>query len=142
MSLLDGPSVHLSWKELACKDGTPYPEVFKVNGTGRKVAFMFESIRQLYGLPIVIFSSFRTPEHNKKIGGAKRSQHLLGKALDLQPPRGITIDQFYNDIKLNAEKFGIKGIGKYKTFVHVDVRDTSRLVVWTGNGIKDAGISV
>lgn len=129
------PSPHLTWRELACKDGTPYP----INdGTIIKLTNMFESIRSLYNKPIKVVSAYRTVSHNKKISGARNSQHLLGKALDLKPPNGITVDIFYNDIKSNAKLFGIGGIGKYKTFIHVDIRKSSKLVVWFGSGVKDS----
>lgn len=139
MSLADGPSKNLSWKELACKDGTPYPEQFKLDGRVFKLAVVFEDIRALWGLPIIIDSAYRSPDHNKKIGGARNSQHVLGRALDLRPPKGISIDEFYQAIKNNVDAFGIHGLGKYSTFVHVDIRPTDKLVAWSGSGTKDSG---
>ena len=133
-----GPSEHLSWKELACKDGTPYPEKFIKDGRIFKLASVFENIRAMYGLPITINSAYRTPEHNRKIGGARNSQHVQGRALDLHPPKKCPIEKFYNDIRQNADDFGIHGIGHYKTFVHVDIRPSNKLVAWNGNGIKDS----
>src|SRR5690606_9510833 len=78
-----GPSQHLSWKELACKDGTPYPDEFKLDGRVFQLAAVFEDIRRVCGnKPIRINSAYRSPAHNKKIGGARNSQHLHGRALD------------------------------------------------------------
>lgn len=134
-----GPSKHLTWKELACKNGIAYPQKFILDGRIFKVALMFEDIRAIWGKPILIHSAYRTPEYNKKIGGARLSQHCQGRALDLAPPQGVTINQFYDAIKRNTSEFGIRGIGKYKTFVHVDIRPSDRLVVWFGNGVKDSG---
>lgn len=141
LSLADGPSEHLSWKELACKDGTPYPDKYKLDGRATKIALVFEDIRSIYGLPITVLSAYRTPEHNRKIGGAKNSQHLEGRALDLRPPKGISIDQFYKDIKFKVDDFGIRGIGRYQTFVHVDIRPTFKLVSWSGDGVKDSSVN-
>lgn len=135
---MKGPSPHLSWKELSCRDGTPYPNEFRVDGRALQLARVFENIRSLYDEPITIISAYRTPEWNKKIGGAQYSQHLYGRALDLTPPEGITINKFYNDIRLNVDLFGINGLGKYLSFVHVDIRLTSNLVVWKGFGVKDS----
>lgn len=135
----NGPSRHLSWKELACKDGTPYPKEFVRDGRVAQLADTFEHIRHLCGdKPIKVLSAYRTPTWNRKIGGAPKSQHLEGRALDLRPPQGLSVLQFYNLIRSNSKEFGIHGMGLYKTFVHVDIRPTDRLAVWYGTGVKDA----
>lgn len=133
-----GPSDHLTWKELGCKDGTDYPTRFISDGRVFRLAQMFENIRAMYGMPIRILSAYRTPQYNRSIGGAKDSQHTHGRALDLKPPKGIHIDRFYQDIVNNHLEFGITGIGKYKTFVHVDIRPGHRTAFWSGNGLKDS----
>ena len=141
MSLVNvhkGPSKNLSWKELSCKDGTQYPARFIADGRVFRLAQVFESIREMYGLPIIVLSAYRSITHNRKIGGAKNSQHTHGRALDLAPPAGININHFYEDIRQNVSMFGITGIGRYKTFVHVDIRPGERLVAWIGSGKKDS----
>lgn len=138
MRHLSGPSEHLSWRELACKDGTPYPEKFVEDGRVFKLAQMFEDIRRLWNKPIIVLSAYRTPEWNIKIGGARYSQHVQGRALDLRPPKGIRLPDFYHAIHDNANDFGIHGLGIYGTFVHVDIRPTNKLVTWSGSGAKDS----
>lgn len=44
---------------------------------------VFEPVREYFGKPIAITSFFRSKEVNKKIGGAKNSQHMLGQAMDI-----------------------------------------------------------
>jgi uncharacterized protein YcbK (DUF882 family) len=135
---MNGPSKHLTWSELACKDGTPYPDEWRTN-KAIELAEIFEVIRKKCGSKsIKILSAFRTIEHNKSIGGARNSQHIQGRALDLQPPEGYTVDIFYNLIKELSGVVKIRGIGKYKTFVHIDTRQSDRLVVWSGSGVKDS----
>lgn len=132
------PSKHLSWKELACKDGTPYPTIWKEN-RAIKLGVAFEMIRTALGdKPITVLSAYRTPAHNRAIGGARNSQHLEGRALDLRPPTGITVQNFYRIIKALAPDCGIKGIGLYKTFVHIDIRPTTNTAYWKGTGVKDS----
>ena len=43
----------------------------------------FEPLRKWYGKPIKINSFFRCDELNKKVGGAKNSQHTKGEAIDM-----------------------------------------------------------
>lgn len=131
--MLKGPSPNITWNELSCKDGTPYPHEFVRDGRVFQLAQTFESVRQLYNKPITILSAYRTPTYNKKIGGARYSQHIHGRALDLKPPKGITIDKFFNDIRAVASELGIGGIGKYPTFVHIDIRLANKLIIWHGS---------
>lgn len=139
-----GPSPHLSWNELACKDGpghtpgTPYPMEWRADLTRAvKLATLFEEIREKWGKPIQILSAYRTPEYNRRIGGANASQHKQGRALDLRPPEGVTVEEFYKRIRYDRPK-SLGGIGLYKTFVHVDVREiTHHLATWFGVGMKD-----
>ncbi len=137
--LRKGPSPHLTWQELACKDGTPYPEEFIEDGRVFKLAQTFEQIRLLAGeYPITILSAYRTPEHNRKVGGARNSQHVEGRALDLKPPKTWSVKSFYELIRRYAPELGIHGLGRYKTFVHVDIRPTKTIAYWSGDGIKDS----
>lgn len=41
-----------------------------------------------YGKPLKVSSGYRTVEHNKAIGGAPHSNHLIGKACDFSDPDG------------------------------------------------------
>ena len=132
-----GPSKYLTWDELACKDGTPYPEQWRKN-RAIEIAEVFDLIRKTCGdKPIKVLSAYRTEKYNRSIGGARFSQHVQGRALDLRPPEGFTVDDFYETIKGLSMISNIRGIGKYKTFIHVDTRPTDRLVVWSGTGMKD-----
>lgn len=125
------PSKYVSWKELACKDGTEYPYKWRLTRLPQLVA-AFETIRAAFGnKPIIILSAYRTSKYNRKIGGALRSQHIEGRALDLKPPTGITVNEFFEVIKKFAPDLKIGGIGRYPTFVHIDTRP-GRLVVWHG----------
>ena len=61
----------------------------------------------------------------KKVGGVSNSQHILGKAADLQV-KGISTDELYKVIDTLAEYNHVMqgGLGVYDTFVHYDIRGT------------------
>jgi hypothetical protein len=42
-----------------------------------------DEVRHRVGFPIIITSGYRTPEHNKRVGGAPNSAHLEGFAADV-----------------------------------------------------------
>jgi uncharacterized protein YcbK (DUF882 family) len=134
---LDNPSAHLSWKELACKDGTPYPNEFILDGRVYKLAHTFENIRKLCSnQPLIIHSSYRTPTWNAKVGGAKSSQHLFGKALDIQPTK-MTVIAMHRILLRHATALGLGGLGLYNTFIHIDIRDEPELIAWNGYNDKN-----
>lgn len=80
-----------------------------------------EKIRSYFGLPVIINSGVRCPEHNAEVGGKPHSQHLLGNAADIVI-RGVCPRVIYSYINVvYPNKYGA---GLYKTFVHFDVRPT------------------
>ena len=94
-----------------------------------------EAIRAAFRKPIRVLSGFRSAAYNAKIGGAKRSQHVQGRAADITI-RGIPAQDLHDKIlQLHKEKrIKISGLGLYieANFVHVDVRPTKRLARWSG----------
>jgi hypothetical protein len=126
LRLSDGPSAHLSWDELACHDGTPYPEVWRLD-RAPELAKAFERVRDLCGFPLIVDSAFRTVAYNASIGGAKASQHCEGRALDLRP--SILLHGAAEQAR--GEGF-LRGIGIYPSFVHVDTRPGQN-ATWYGS---------
>ena len=127
-----GPSEHLSWKEMACHDKlkTAYPINWQTN-RAIVLSGIFEMIRESCGnKPIKVLSCYRTPLYNASVGGAKLSQHQYGRAIDLRPPDGMTVNQFHSVIFELSKNTFIRGLGKYPTFVHVDIRPSLKLVTW------------
>lgn len=78
-----------------------------------------QELRNIVMKPIIVNSGTRCPKHNMDVGGVQSSQHLKGKAADITV-RNYPIDQLY---KYALEIFKDGGIGRYRTFIHVDVRD-------------------
>ena len=66
---------------------------------------VFQPLRDAFGCPIYVSSGYRGPELNRAIGGSKRSQHMEGRALDLDADvyGNCTNAQIFNWIKENLE---------------------------------------
>jgi uncharacterized protein YcbK (DUF882 family) len=82
-----------------------------------------QELRDLAAAAVRITSGYRCPEHNRAVGGAKRSQHLLGNAADIVID-GRSVAETY-ELAEQVPAFRNGGIGVYpeQGFVHVDVRD-------------------
>lgn len=62
---------------------------------------VFEPIRAHVGKPIRINSGFRSPAVNKRIGGAKNSQHVLGEAMDLDLKDRVLFEWIIDNIEFD-----------------------------------------
>ena len=80
-----------------------------------------QKLRDHFGRPVIITSGYRTPEHNRAVGGAPDSQHLYGRAADIVV-RGVPHDEVYRQ----AIRLGFRGVGRYNTHTHVDVRERTK----------------
>jgi uncharacterized protein YcbK (DUF882 family) len=138
---MNGPSPHLTWDELKCKDGTEYPSQWRQD-RATKLAVTFEDVRVLLGSqPLHVNSGYRTPSYNARLeGAAVKSQHVEGRAIDFRHPT-MTPKQVYTAV-YNAHKAGklplLGGLGLYATFVHMDVRTpatVNHLATWSGRGV-------
>ena len=58
-----------------------------LKGSGKNVSDelinMLDIVRKKYGKSVVINSGYRTPEHNKSVGGTPESSHIKGLAADI-----------------------------------------------------------
>ena len=127
------PSAHLSWAELACRDGTPYPERWRTT-RAVKLAAVFEAFRYAAGCSIKVECGYRTMVRNRTVGGVQKSQHVEGRALDLHTPPGWTRQRFHQlarDISRTDQRIG--AIGYYRWGVHVDTRPRGRKIVAWGS---------
>lgn len=100
-------------KEFACKDGA---DTVFVND---ELVNILQKVRNHFGKAVNITSGYRTDTYNKKVGGANYSQHLYGNAADIYIT-GVEPKEIYD--YLNNEYPNSLGLGKYASFVHVDVR--------------------
>ena len=104
---------HFKVSEFACNDGSDYIPI------DIDLVYKLEEIRKHFGQPITITSAYRTPEYNRRIGGASNSYHTKGRAFDIVV-KGVK--PF--DVAHFAQGLYICGIGCYYDdgFVHIDSR--------------------
>ena len=107
-------------REFRCRDGSDTIMVDEA------LVVLLQAIREHFNKPITITSGYRTGTHNTAVGGSKSSQHLLGKAADIQVA-GVSVE----DVAAYAESLmpDWGGVGRYpvkagrtKGWVHVDTR--------------------
>ena len=124
-------STHTQVKEMACKDGTD-----KVLVCETLMTMIEKLFAKLNCKKYIISSGYRTPSHDKKVGGNGKGQHTLGKAVD-----ACFYDKQGNIIPAQivccvAQDVGFKGIAnisaKYQ-YVHLDMRDNGK---YYGDEIK------
>jgi zinc D-Ala-D-Ala carboxypeptidase len=97
-------------REIACK------------GTGRLVVDdqaldKLQALRDRLGKPLILTSAYRSPEHNKRVGGAKNSRHMQGDAFDV-----MMTNHDPHEFEIVARAAGFTGFGYYPKsgFMHVD----------------------
>jgi len=74
-------------------------------------------LRYIIKEPLYINSGYRCEKENEKVGGVPKSYHLLGMAADVCT-RTLSIPE----LLYYAESLKFGGIGVYKTFLHLDIR--------------------
>ena len=115
-------------REFRCRDGS---DTVMVDET---LTVVLQCIREHFGKPVTITSGYRTAAHNAAVGGAKSSQHLLGRAADIRV-QGVSVEAVAAYAESLMPDWG--GIGRYPVkagrttgWVHVDTRaDKAR---WRG----------
>ena len=116
-------SENFNLAEFTCGMSNPCKHCGAVAFISPQLVDMLEDIRAIVGKPIRILSGYRCLDHNREIGGATSSMHMVGFAADIAPPTGMSISRFYELCQLGVKKYQ-GGCGCYikSNFVHVDVR--------------------
>lgn len=109
------------------------PEEIACRGTGmvllddRSIDALdrLDELRTRMGHPLIVNSGYRSPEHNRAVGGAARSKHMNGIAFDISM-ENVDPHRF----EAEARALGFNGIGLYppqkprgaRNFIHIDTR--------------------
>lgn len=117
--------------EFDCKDGTKVPEKYRSNVI--RLACNLQVLRDFLNenrekqIGININSGYRTVSHNKKEGGAIKSQHLTAKAGDIWVATILPVKLYFIiDTLIDQGKMDEGGLFLYNNFVHYDIRGEKR----------------
>jgi hypothetical protein len=77
-----------------------------------------QALRDRLGKPLIVRSAYRSPEHNRAVGGALHSKHLDGAAFDI-----AMTNHDPAAFEAAARTVGFKGFGYYprSRFMHIDL---------------------
>lgn len=104
-------SEHFHRDEFACRCGCGFDTV------DAELLQVLEKVREFFEQPVTITSGCRCPRYNYKVGGSEHSQHLYGRAADIQVRHvePMVVQEYLLQL-------GAPGLGHYTTFTHVDTR--------------------
>ena len=111
----DVPKERWRWQNFA-------PREIACRGTGRVLVNdaaldKLQTLRDELGRPLIVRSAYRSPEHNRNVGGAPKSKHMDGTAFDI-----AMSNHNPTEFEAAARKVGFTGIGHYPRsgFMHID----------------------
>jgi zinc D-Ala-D-Ala carboxypeptidase len=112
----DVPDTLWRWKNFS-------PDEIACRGTGQlklhpEALDKLQALRNRLGKPLILRSAYRSPEHNRAIGGATRSKHLDGAAFDI-----AMANHDPAAFEAAAREVGFLGFGFYRRsgFMHIDL---------------------
>ena len=112
----DVPESLWRWKNFS-------PAEIACRGTGQlklhpEALDKLQALRDRLGKPLILRSAYRSPQHNRNVGGAPRSKHMDGTAFDIAMSN-------HDPVKFAeaARAVGFLGFGTYPRsgFMHIDL---------------------
>ena len=99
------------------------PAEIACRGTGKvklhpEALDKLQALRDRLGKPLIVNSAYRSPEHNRAVGGATRSKHMDGTAFDIAMGNHDPVA-----FEKAARAVGFLGVGYYPRsgFIHIDL---------------------
>ena len=112
----DVPDSLWRWKNFS-------PAEIACRGTGQlklhpEALDKLQALRDRLGKPLIVRSAYRSPEHNRNVGGASRSKHMDGTAFDIAMSNHDPAA-----FEAAAREVGFLGFGFYPRsgFIHIDL---------------------
>jgi len=93
----------------------------------KEFLFVLDEAREIAGIPFIINSAYRSPEHPLSIKNPS-SSHIKGLAVDIKATDSVTRFKIVQALI----EVGFNRIGIADTFIHVDLDlDKTQNVIWT-----------
>ena len=93
----------------------------------KKFLFVLDEAREFAGIPFIINSAYRSPDHPESIKNPT-SSHIKGLAVDIKATDSVTRFKIVEALV----SVGFTRIGIADTFIHVDLDlDKTQNVIWT-----------
>ena len=99
--------------EFACNCGCGF------NSIDTETLAVIQDVRNHFGVVVIVTSASRCVEYNRRIGGARHSQHLVSRAVDFRIP-GVSPKKAADYLASIYD--GKYGLGRYPNFTHIDTR--------------------
>ena len=97
----------------------------------RDLLFALEALRAAVGLPLPLISAWRDVAHNRRVGGAARSQHTFGVAPELDAIRG----------RLSSSAVRVAGRAADFSRGYIRLEDAIALRLFGGLGHRDGWVT-
>ena len=138
-----GPSPHLSWEALAWIDPVsyvyrPYPPLLRNSRLPQLVEAWEATVAWLGGTPTVIRGYWERGT-TLRFKRYRESGHVLGTALDVTPPAGMTLDRMYDLIRAGVRGTAVskhrlrngplrwRAVIAYPDHLHLDTAGRTRI---------------
>ena len=112
---------NFSKSEFASPDGAAMPARYDANLL--ELARQLQVVRDSLGRAITIHSAYRSPAHNRAVGGVANSRHLRAQAADFSVA-GVSLADVYCAVEAHVTAGRMKqgGLGAYAAHTHYDTR--------------------
>ena len=113
---------HFIVGEVVQWDHARTPVTLEVKMSIVELADELETIREAWDSPLLISSWYRPPSINAMVGGAKNSQHILGRAVDIRPANGKVreLEMWLDKVLWKERALGYAA--ESRGYVHIDLR--------------------
>jgi uncharacterized protein YcbK (DUF882 family) len=80
---------------------------------------ILRDVERHFKAPVIVTSGYRTPRHNRRVGGVRGSMHLQCKAADIKVP-GVSKKRLHTYLMRHPKRGGVGLYRRWET-VHIDV---------------------
>ncbi len=115
--------------EFVCKCCKELPDEVWMN-TRALVENVLDPVRELFGKAIRVNSGYRCEKHNRKVGGARNSQHVCGEAADVcAETKGFRNIEAWKEANQDIVRLILKN-GRFDQLILENVGEKDLLPAW------------